>query len=81
MDVNTENIQIIKIAYEIPFRHETSYYITFETEPNTLNNKKKLTLIDKNEEKEYYEYTEILFSTSRDDFKIIRNICNKYFGK
>lgn len=59
-----DQVEITKIAYEKPFRHESSCYIYYKT---------------KNSNEEYI-FEDIIFNTNTDEnYKTIKKICDKHY--
>lgn len=79
LEDNTK-ITIDKIAYIIPFRDETSYYILFDAEPNEIE-EGKFKIVESDVQKVSYKYEKILFTTNDANFITVRDICNKYYKR
>lgn len=77
---DTTEIQIDTIAYEKPFRHESSFYIAFWINSNQKDNLiANMKILEENDNKLYVEYEKNIFNTNEDSFKTIKRICDKYY--
>jgi len=61
-----DNIEITKIAYERPFRHEGSYYIFYKI----------------NDSSEELIFQDIIMNTNTDEnYLMVKHICDKYYKR
>lgn len=73
----SDNIEITKIAYQYPFRHESSCYIFFKT---NINSKLPFTLINITENEKEYVSEHICMNTNIcEEFNLVRNIVNNNY--
>lgn len=85
MDVvnNDDIIEIEKISYNVPFRHESFYDIYFSvTDVHNIDVYNKFEIIEKNDNIIKYKYQKSVAVTFYDeDFQTIKEICDKYYKK
>lgn len=73
----SDNIEITKIAYQYPFRHESSCYIFLKT---NINSKLPFTLINITENEKEYVSEHICMNTNIcEEFNLVRNIVNNNY--
>lgn len=80
MSLQNTDIYIDTIAYEVPFRHESSYRITFcadNLQKGNLNSNMKI--LEEVNGKLYIKYEKVVLNTSDSDFKTVKAICDKYY--
>lgn len=80
---NGDIIEIEKLSYNVPFRHESFYDIYFTvTDVSNFEVYDKFEIIEKNDNMIKYKCERGVDVTYLDeDFKIIKEICDKYYKK